>query len=149
MDIRFTLQNPKITQKYRRQFDRHNVNRVFVKWLYRRGYLDKYAHIFNIKRAERGLIPHGFDIHHIVPLAGGGKNFFPNLCLMERSLHKFINRKCFEPALRNIREGEERIVELPDFPPVALRREYNAFIDQKMAHMKDKKLFYKLLRRKD
>ncbi len=147
MTILFTLQPPEVTKKLRKQFDRLKLNHVFVRYLYRRGMLDKYAHVMNLKRAAKGKIPRGFDVHHIIPLSGGGKNRLSNFCLIEKSLHKFINKKCFEPALRGVQVGQTVAIELPDFGPVALRRDYNSFIDRKLAHDKDRGYFYAFLRK--
>ncbi len=147
MAIHFTLQPPEVTKALRKEFDRRRLNRLFVRWLYRRGMLDKYADKMNLNRAAKGRIPHGFDVHHIVPLSGGGKNHFSNFCLIEKSLHKFINKKCFEPALRGIQVGQSVDIDLPDFGPIALRRDYNGFIDRKLAHAKDRNRFYAYLRK--
>ncbi len=147
MVVHFTLQPPEVTKALRKEFTRKKLNQVFVRWLYRKGYLDKYADIFNLTRASKGRVPHGFDVHHIVPLSGGGKNRLSNFCLIERSLHKFINKKCFDPALRNIKVGESVDIEIPDFGPIALRRDYNGFIDRKLAHAKDRACFYKYLKK--
>ncbi len=147
MTLRFTLQPPSVTKALRKEFDRRNMNQKFVKWLWRKGYLDKYADVINLERAKRGKIPHGFDVHHILPLSGGGGNHVSNFCLIERSLHKFINKKCFEPALRSLKIGESTDIEIPDFPKVALRREYNGFIDSKLKHDRDRQKFYNWLRK--
>ena len=146
MTIHFVLQPPEVTKALRKQFDRRKLNQVFVKWLFKQGILNQYADIINLEKAASGRVPRGFDVHHIIPLSGGGKNKFSNFCLIERSLHKFINKKCFDPALRNIKVGESVDIELPDFGPVALRRDYNGFIDRKLAHAKDRGRFYKFMR---
>lgn len=145
MAVIFTLQDPKITKALRKDFERRRLNNLYVMWLYRKGYLEKYAHLMNLERAKKGRIPRGFDVHHIVPLSGGGRNWFSNFCLIEKSLHKFINKKCFEPALRGIKPGETVRIELPDFGRVALRRDYNGFIDRKLQHAKDRSRFYRFL----
>ncbi len=146
MTVHFTLQRPEITKKMRKEFDHRNMNQKFVKWLYRKGFLDAYRDKINLERAKRGKIPHGFDVHHIVPLSGGGTNHVSNFCLIERSLHKFINKKCFDPAVRNLRVGESVDIELPDFPKIALRRDFNGFIDKKLQHDRDRSAFYRYLR---
>ncbi len=147
MALQFTLQPPEVTKALRKEFDRRNMNQKFVKWLYRKGYLEQYKDVINLERAKRGKIPHGFDVHHILPLSGGGTNHVSNFCLIERSLHKFINKKCFEPALRRIKIGETVEIEIPDFPKVALRRHYNGFIDSKLKHSRDRQKFYQYLKR--
>ena len=130
MPVQFTLQPKEYTKQMRKEFDHKRLNRVFVLWLYRSGQLDPYVREINLARASRGLIPHGFDIHHIVPLSGGGTNRLSNLCLIEKSLHKFINKNCFDPVLKNIQEGESVIVPVPDFGRIAFRRQYVSWINQ-------------------
>ncbi len=147
MTIHFVLQNPETTKRLRKEFEHKNMNQKFVKWLYRKGFLDAYQDKINLARAKRGKIPHGFDVHHIIPLSGGGTNHVSNFCLIERSLHKFINKKCFDPAVRNLRIGEAVDIELPDFPKVALRRDFNGFIDKKLSHDRDRNTFYRYMRK--
>ncbi|MBQ6855306.1 MAG: HNH endonuclease [Alphaproteobacteria bacterium] len=147
MAIKFTLQDPSVTKARRKEFDRRNMNQKFVKWLYRKGFLEPYADKINLERSKRGKIPRGFDVHHIIPLSGGGTNHVSNFCLIERSLHKFINKKCFEPAVRHLKIGETVDIEIPDFPKVALRRDFNGFIDKKLQHDRDRHKFYQYLRR--
>lgn len=147
MTLHVTVQPPEVTKALRKDFDRRDLNHKFVKWLYRKGFLDKYADIINMERAKRGKIPHGFDVHHILPISCGGTNHVSNLCLIEKSLHKFINKKCFDPVLRQLKIGQTGTIEIPDFPKVALRRDFNGFIDRKLMNDKDKNLMYRSLRR--
>ena len=145
--LTFTLQPPETTQRLRKEYDHKDMNVKFVKWLWRKGFLTPYADVISLERARRGRIPHGFDVHPILPLSGGGTNHVSNLCLIERSLHRFINKKCFDPALRNLKVGETVEIDVPDFPKVALRRDYNGFIDRKLEHAKDRQKYYAYLRR--
>lgn len=147
MPVHFTLQDPSVTKMRRSEFQSRDMNKKFVKWLYRKGYLDKYKDVMNLERARRGRIPKGFDVHHIVPLSGGGTNHVSNLCLIEQSFHLFLNKKCFDPALRNIKIGESVDIQIPDLGRVATRGEYNWFIDQKLAHAKDREAFYRYMRK--
>lgn len=147
MPVQFTLQSPAHVKEMRKEFDHKKMNQKYVKWLYRKGYLEPFKHQISLERARRGKIPKGFDVHHIVPLSGGGTNHVSNFCLIEQSLHKFINKKCFEPALRGVKEGQTVTIELPDFDRVATREMYNGFIDKKLTHAKDKQKFYQYLRR--
>jgi len=130
MPVVFTKQSREYTHQMRKEFDHKRLNRVFVLWLYRSGKLDPYAKQINLARAARGLIPHGYDIHHILPLSGGGNNKISNLCLIDKSLHKFINKKCFDPALNRIKEGETTTIPVPDFGRIALRSDYQSWIDK-------------------
>ncbi len=145
--IHFVLQHPNTTKELRKEFKHRNMNHKFIKWLYRKGYLNEYSDIISLERAKRGKLPHGFDVHHIIPLSGGGKNHVSNFCLIETPLHKFINKKCFDTAIRHLKIGESVDIDLPDFPKVALRKNYNGFIDSILMHCSDRQQFYNYLRR--
>ncbi len=134
MPVIFTKQSKEYTHQMRKEFDHKRLNRVFVLWLYRSGKLNPYAKQINLARAARGLIPHGYDIHHIVPLSGGGNNKISNLCLIDKSLHKFINKKCFDPALNRIKEGETTTIPVPDFGRIALRSDYQSWVDKVLSN---------------
>ena len=148
MTVKFTLQPPEVTKRLRKEFEHKRLNKVFVLWLYRTGQLNPYSHEIDLIRASRGRAPSNFDVHHIVPLSGGGLNKFSNMCLIERSLHRFINKKCFDPALKNIKIGETVTIDVPDFPRIALRREYNGWIDRIVQQSRNPSRFYAFLRRK-
>ena len=145
MEIKFTLQTPEETKRLRTEFDHRRMNKKFMKWLYRKKKLIPYADHISMERAKRGRIPHGFDIHHIIPLSGGGTNHVSNFCLIERSLHKFLNKKCFEPALKGVKIGETVMIEVPDLKQIALRREYNDYINKVLHADKDRNRFYRFL----
>ena len=130
MPVIFTRQPSYRTHLLRKAFKHHRIPEKFLKRLYEMGALDHIRSRINLERLARGKVPKGFDIHHIIPLSGGGNNSLNNLCLIEHSLHKFINRYCFDPALKDIQEGETVVIDLPDFPPVALHREYTSFINE-------------------
>ena len=130
MPVIFTRQPSQRTHLLRKAFKHHKVAERFLKRLYETGALDHIRNRINLERLMKGKVPKGFDIHHIIPLSGGGNNSLNNLCLIEHSLHKFINRYCFDPTLKDIQEGETVVIDLPDFPPVALHREYTAFINE-------------------
>ena len=147
MTVKFTLQPPEVTKRLRKEFDHKRLHKVFVLWLYRTGRLNQYSHEIDLIRASRGLAPSNFDVHHIVPLSGGGLNKFSNMCLIERSLHRFINKKCFDPALKNIKVGETVTIDVPDFPRVALRREYNGWIDRVLQETRNASSWYRFLRK--
>ena len=138
MPVEFTLQPKTYTKEKRKEFDHKRLNRIFVLWLYRSGQLDPYVREINLARVSRGLIPHGFDIHHIVPLSGGGTNRLSNLCLIEKSLHKFINKYCFDPVLKNIQEGQTVTVPVPDFGRIAFRHQYATWINQVLNSFRQK-----------
>lgn len=130
MPVTFTRQPHERTAQLRKEFKHNKVAQQFLIELYKKGYLDRIKKICPLEKILRGKVPKNFDIHHIVPLSGGGTNDLHNLCLIERSLHKFINRHCFDPALRNIKPGQTVEINVPDFPPVALHKDYSHFIQE-------------------
>ena len=128
MPVIFTRQSTEKTHALRHAFKSDEVTKDFLNFLLDNGYLDRLEGEFNEQRLRKGKVPKGFDIHHIIPLSGGGSNSLSNLCLIEKSFHKFLNRRCFDPALKNIQEGETVQIDIPDLPPVALYSDYQPFI---------------------
>ncbi len=130
MSVIFIRQSAERTHLLRRAFKAKDVTKHFLNFLLENGYLDRLKGRFNVDKLKNGKVPKGFDIHHIIPLSGGGSNSLSNLCLIEKSLHKFLNRRCFDPALKNIQEGETVQIAIPDLPPVALYNDYLPFIQK-------------------
>ena len=145
MTVIFTRQSSERTKQLRREFKEHNIAKHFLTYLLENGYLNRISGEFVPRKVLRGKVPKGFDIHHIRPLSGGGTNSLSNLCLIERSLHKFLNRRCFDPALRDIVEGETVEIDIPNLPPLALYRDYKKFIDQVLKTEKRETSFHRLL----
>ena len=129
MSVIFTRQASERTHELRREFKRENATKLFLNFLLDNGYLERLEGRFNPEKLKRGKVPKGFDVHHIIPLSGGGSNSLSNLCLIEKSFHKFLNRRCFDPALKNIQDGETVQIDIPDLPPVALYRDFQPFIN--------------------
>ena len=136
MTVIFTRQPPEVTAALRREFKHSNVTEEFLKKLYVSGLLNPILHKIYLPRLLKGKPPKGFDIHHIRPLSGGGNNSISNLCLIEKSLHKFLNKYCFDPALKDIQEGETIEINVPDLPPVALYCDFLPFIQKTLAQRK-------------
>ncbi len=130
MSVIFTRQQIEKTHELRREFRHNNATKEFLNFLLDNGYLNRIKYRINIKKTRKGKVPKRFDIHHIIPLSGGGSNALSNLCLIEKSFHKFLNRRCFDPALKNIQEGETVQIDIPDLPPVALYNDFLPFINE-------------------
>lgn len=130
MSVIFTRQSIQRTHELRKEFKNINATKEFLNFLLDNGYLDRIKNRINIKKTRKGKVPKRFDIHHIIPLSGGGSNALSNLCLIEKSFHKFLNRRCFDPALKNIQEGETVQIDIPDLPPVALYNDFLPFINE-------------------
>lgn len=144
MAIIFIKQPVEKTHDLRREFRHEKIGKKFLRHLLVKGLLKPLRGRINPYKVRAGKLPKGFDIHHILPLSGGGNNDLANLCLIERSFHKFLNRRCFDPALRNIKEGDCVEIDIPDLPPVARYRDFSHFVQQVLARPKRQTTFKKI-----
>ena len=153
MSIYFTRQSPEVTKALRHEFKHSHITEEFLQKLYTTGTLNPILHKIYLPRLLKGKVPKGFDIHHIQPLSGGGNNSINNLCLIEKSLHRFLNKYCFDPALKDIQEGETVEIKIPDLPPLALYCDFLPFIQhvlkqkKEAAKQKPKRLLHRPLKR--
>ena len=147
MSIIFIRQSVEKTHELRRAFKQEDISKYFLNFLLDNGYMDRLKGRFNPIKVRKGKVPKGFDIHHIIPLSGGGSNSLSNLCLIEKSFHKFLNRRCFDPALKNIQEGECVEIDIPDLPPVALYRDFMPFIQSVLSKRNRQTTFRRLILR--
>ena len=145
MTVIFTRQPIEKTHELRKEFRHQDVTRKFLNFLLDNGYLDRIKYRLNIRRIRKGKVPKNFDVHHIIPLSGGGSNALSNLCLIEKSFHKFLNRRCFDPALKDIQEGETVEIDIPDLPPVALYADFSPFINEILQKSPRQTTFRRLL----
>lgn len=145
MTVIFTRQSTQKTHEMRKEFKRINATKDFLNFLLDNGYLERIKNRINIDKTRRGKVPKNFDIHHIIPLSGGGSNALSNLCLIEKSFHKFLNRRCFDPALKNIQEGETVQIDIPDLPPVALYHDFLPFINETLQKTSRQTTFKRLI----
>ncbi|MGN1091179.1 MAG: HNH endonuclease [Alphaproteobacteria bacterium] len=145
MTVIFTRQSTQKTHEMRKEFRHINAAKDFLNFLLDNGYLERIKNRINIDKTRRGKVPKNFDIHHIIPLSGGGSNALSNLCLIEKSFHKFLNRYCFDPALKNIQEGETVQIDIPDLPPVALYHDFLPFINETLQKPSRQTTFKRLI----
>ncbi len=118
--IVFTKVPPSISKTNRRFFDRH-VRRAFVQYVAYVGLFDGVLTEEEIENAKDGILPKYLDVHHIVPLSGSTSldiNAFTNLTILHKSTHTYINRKIFEPQLKDLPEGKSREIYIPEFAMV-------------------------------
>lgn len=62
-----------------------------------------------IKQIEGGNCPNGFNVHHKLPIHGGGKNEFPNLILMPIPQHDDLHHKILDPQVSNMQGGSKKV----------------------------------------
>ena len=67
----------------------------------------------DIDMMKEGRVPNGYNVHHKLPLHGGGKNEFKNFILTPLYPHDQWHHDVLDPQIDGIREGEARKVMLP------------------------------------
>jgi hypothetical protein len=66
-----------------------------------------------IKQMKEGVCPNGYNVHHILPLHGGGQNKFENLCLMPIKEHDELHDKIIDPQIKGMDGTDRRTIWLP------------------------------------
>lgn len=61
----------------------------------------------------KGNSPNGFNVHHKIPLAGGGKNEFSNFILIKNAPYHTDIHKVSDLQIPRIKEGETKFVKIP------------------------------------
>lgn len=67
----------------------------------------------DIDGMKKGFTPNGFNVHHKLPLHGGGKNEFSNFILTPLYPHDQWHHDIMDPQIQGIREGETRRIKIP------------------------------------
>lgn len=62
---------------------------------------------------EKGRAPNGYNVHHKLPLAGGGKNEFSNFILIKNDPYHADIHKVSDLQICKMREGETKTVKMP------------------------------------
>lgn len=123
--VTYTKVEPSVVKEHRRAFKK--IKESFVKWC---AYHRKFDGIFSaaeIAQAKKGHLPKDCDIHHIIPLSGTydlDVNQFFNLTVLHKSVHKKINKECFQPQLKGIDKlpyGTQIEIDVPVFDMVDVR----------------------------
>lgn len=61
---------------------------------------------------KNGNVPSGYEVHHKLPIAGGGDNNPSNLILIRVDVHDSIHA-ALDPQVAGLKEGQRREVRLP------------------------------------
>ena len=129
MGFYFDKQGHAKVDQLRHEFSKNEVGKKFLTTLYWYGFLDRLLPKTKIDPLEifSGHRPEGFDIHHIVPLSGGGSNKLSNLCLIDKKLHTFLNNNCFDETLKLSDTSQPVWMDFPTFPPVLTYEDFLPF----------------------
>ena len=66
-----------------------------------------------IEQMKKGSVPNGYNVHHKLPIHGGGLNEFANLILMPIPPHDELHHKVLDPQVSQMQGGESKKVKLP------------------------------------
>lgn len=67
----------------------------------------------DIKQVKKGTNPNGYNVHHKLPLHGGGQNEFSNFILMPIKEHDDLHHKVMDPQVQNMQTGDKKKVVIP------------------------------------
>ena len=92
---------------------------------------------------KKGVLPEGYQIHHIIPLKLGGSNSVKNLCVVDYETHAMLHQLIYQPIIDKMQLSEEAVLILPPFARV-IKKEDRAkfFLFSELRHhaMKQAKL---------
>ena len=66
-----------------------------------------------IDQIKKGHAPVGYNVHHKLPIHGGGQNVFENLILMPIKPHDELHHKVMDPQVAQMQTGESKKVVIP------------------------------------
>ena len=66
-----------------------------------------------IQQVKKGSAPMGYNVHHKLPIHGGGQNVFSNLILMPIGPHDELHHKVMDPQVANMQTGDSKKVIIP------------------------------------
>ena len=94
-----------------------------------------------IEMVKSGRTPKGYNVHHKLPIHGGGKNEFSNFILMPIPPHDDLHHKVLDAQVLNMREGESKMVKLPwsddmVYIPPEKKKMRTAVMDKKLQAMR-------------
>lgn len=67
----------------------------------------------DLEGMREGYVPNGFNVHHKLPIHGGGTNDFKNLILTPLYPHDQWHNDILNPQIANMGEGHSRTINLP------------------------------------
>lgn len=116
IDISYTAVGKKRVKELRRSFAEkrkaflQNLAKTQAPLLKALGISDK-----AVADMMKGRSPNGYNVHHKIPLAGGGKNEFSNFILIKNDPYHTDIHKVSDLQISKMQEGETKTVKIP-FP---------------------------------
>lgn len=113
-EVQWTVPDKKTRESRRRSFDKVRerflmmVGQTMEQSLRDMGMNDK-----QIAQVKRGRSPVGYNVHHKLPIHGGGLNEFSNLILMPIGPHDELHHKVMDPQVAQMQSGDSKKVVIP------------------------------------
>ncbi len=94
-----------------------------------------------IEMVKSGRTPKGYNVHHKLPIHGGGKNEFKNFILMPIPPHDDLHHKVLDAQVLKMQEGDSKMVKLPwsddmVYIPPEKKKMRTAVMDKKLQAMR-------------
>ena len=113
-EVEWTVPDKKTRKKLRNGFDKvrkeflMHIGETMEPALRDLGLTDK-----QIQQIKEGSAPKGYNVHHKLPIHGGGKNEFSNLILIPMPPHNELHQKVMDPQVAQMQSGESKKVLIP------------------------------------
>ena len=92
---------------------------LIVREMASRGFFDGLMSHRAVRLAKKsGILPKGYQVHHIVPLKLGGSNDPRNLCVVDAETHSMLHQFIYQPLMDKLAIGEKAMLILPEFKRV-------------------------------
>lgn len=113
-EVEWTVPDKQTRNRRRKAFN--SVRKEFLKYigetmepaLRDMGLTDK-----EIEQVKKGRAPTGYNVHHKLPIHGGGKNEFSNLILMPIKPHDELHHRVMDPQVAKMQTGDSKRVVIP------------------------------------
>ncbi len=113
-EVEWTVPDKQTRKRRRSGFD--SVRKEFLKYIGETmepalrdlGMTDK-----QIEQVKKGHAPTGYNVHHKLPIHGGGKNEFSNLILMPIGPHDELHHRVMDPQVAQMQTGDSKKVLIP------------------------------------
>jgi len=113
-EVQWTVPDKKTRESRRRAFDKVRekflmmIGQTMEQSLRDMGMNDK-----QINQVKNGRSPIGYNVHHKLPIHGGGLNEFSNLILMPIGPHDELHQKVMDPQVAQMQSGASKKVMIP------------------------------------
>lgn len=113
-EVQWTVPDKKVRESRRKAFNKvreaflRNIGQTQEQALHDMGMNDK-----QVAQVKKGRAPVGYNVHHKLPIHGGGENVFSNLILMPIGPHDELHHRVMDPQVSQMQTGDSKKVVIP------------------------------------